>query len=131
MSIANPSAPAWSRDGKSIAYAVAGAIYTVRADGSAPPTRIANVFNAVAGLAWRPDGTGLAAAYLRGVALVPLAGGKSPVVARASGPGVAYLGQSTGLLVSASAPGCGGRTGIAELSGTTLRQLTNCKAASK
>ncbi len=130
-SIANPSAPAWSRDGKSLAYAVAGTIYTVPADGSAPPQKIADVFNAVAGLAWRPDGAGLAAAYLRGVAFVPLAGGKSPVVPRASGPGVAYLGQSATLVVSAAARGCGGRTGIAELSGTTLRQLTNCKAVSK
>ena len=131
-SIANPSAPAWSTDGKSVAYAVVGVIYTVPADGSAPPSKIANVFNAVAGLAWRPDGAGLAAAYLRGVALVPLAGGKSPVVARASGPGVAYLGQSAhACSFPPSARGCGGRTGIAELSGTTLRQLTNCKAASK
>jgi Tol biopolymer transport system component len=130
-SIANPSAPAWSPDGKRIAYAVVGAIYTVPADGSAPPRRVASVFSAVAGLAWRPDGTALAAAYLRGVALVPPAGGKSRVVPQASGPGVAYLGRSATLVVSAAARGCGGRTGIAELFGTTLRQLTNCEAVSK
>ena len=106
-------------------------IYTVPADGSAVPTKVANVFNAVAGVAWRPDGAGLAVAYLRGVALVPRGGGKSPVVPRASGPGVAYLGPSTTLLVSADAPGCGGRTGIAELVGGKLRQLTSCVAVAR
>jgi hypothetical protein len=134
-SIANPGPPAWSSDGKSIAYGVTSVVFTVPADGSAAPKGVANALADVAGVGWRPDGTGLAVAYLRGVSLVrftgPGAGGQGTPVRGASGPGVAYLPKSNVLLVSGSAGGCGGRIGIAELSGGTLHQLTGCKALSK
>ena len=130
-SIANPGPPAWSQDGKSIAYGVTSVVFTVPADGSAPPKSVANALAAVAGVSWRADGTGLAVAYLRGVSLVrfagPGAGGQGKPIAGSSGPGVAYLDGTNTLLLSASVRGCGGRVGIAELAGTKLRQLTGCK----
>jgi Tol biopolymer transport system component len=134
-SIANPGPPAWSQDGKSIAYGVTSVVFTVPADGSAPPKGVGNALAAVAGVSWRGDGAGLAVAYLRGVSLLrfagPGAGGQGKPVARSSGPGVAYLAGTNTLLLSASVRGCGGRVGIAELAGTTLRQLTACQAAAK
>jgi len=134
-SIANPGPPAWSPDGKTVAYGVTSVVFTVPADGSAAPTAVAQALGGVAGVAWRGDGAGLAAAYLRGVSLVrfsgPGAGGQGTPVPAASGPGVAYLGRSNTVLVSGSVRGCGGRVGIAELVGSKLRQLTGCKAAAK
>ena len=130
-SIANPGPPAWSQDGKSIAYGVTSVVFTVAADGSAPPKSVANALAGVAGVSWRADGAGLAVAYLRGVSLVsfagPGAGGQGKPVVGSSGPGVAYLNRTNTLLLSASVRGCGGRVGIAELTGTKLRQLTGCK----
>jgi sugar phosphate isomerase/epimerase len=120
-SIANPGPPAWSQDGKSIAYGVTSVVFTVPADGSAPPKSVANALAGVAGVSWRADGAGLAVAYLRGVSLVsfagPGAGGQGKPVAGSSGPGVAYLNRTNTLLLSASGRGCGGRVGIAELTG--------------
>ena len=77
------------------------------------------------------DGARLAAAYLRGVAVVSLPGGQAAKIAGASGPDATYLPDSSTLLVTGSAKGCGGRAGIAELIGGKLHQLTNCAAAPK
>ena len=130
--IANPGPPAWSHDGRTLAYGVVSVVFTVPADGSAPPTSIGNALGGVGQVSWRSDGARLAVAFAHGVSILrptPGHGAQGLWIGRASGPGVAYPSRGPGLFVSAAAAGCGGRVGIAELIGGRLRQLTDCGAA--
>jgi Tol biopolymer transport system component len=130
-SIDNPGPPSWSADGQTIAYGAGKGMYTVLADASAPPKLVARGLGQVGKPGWRFDGLRLAAAYLRGVAVVPSTGGAAVNVPGASGPDAAYLPGSPILLVTGSMKGCGGRAGIAELIGGKLHQLTNCAPTAK
>jgi Tol biopolymer transport system component len=130
-SIANPGPPSWSQDGKTIAYGAGSAVYTVPADGSAPPKRVANALGQAGKPSWRFDGARLAVAYLRGVAILQFAGSQGTKVAGAAGPDAAYLPGTSTLIVTGSARGCGGRAGIAEVIAGKLHQLTNCVAPPK
>jgi Tol biopolymer transport system component len=130
-SIDNPGPPSWSADGKTIAYGAGKGMYTVSADASAPPTLVARGLGEVGKPGWRFDDARLAAAYLRGVAVVSLPSGQATKIAGASGPDATYLPGSTTLVVTGSVKGCGGRAGIGELIGEKLHQLTNCAAPPK
>ena len=111
-SIANPGPPAWSPDGATIAYTADGALFIVRADGSAPPRRIASNLRNPSTPSWSPDGTRLAVSRASGVWVANLRGAGHLVDqrARAFGAGTSWIGAN--VLISATAAGCTQRTAI-------------------
>jgi hypothetical protein len=129
-SIANPGAPAWSPDGTRLAYSVGSVVFVVQADGSAPPTGVANALADAGTPAWAPGGALLAVPFRLGVTVVR-ADGTGPAtgtfVRGAGGPGIAYLPGSSALLASGSRAICPGHVAVASFSDRSERVLTgNC-----
>jgi len=111
-SVANPGQPAWSPDGATVAYTAGHELFVVRADGSAPPRRIASNLRDPGTPSWSPDGVSLAVSRASGVWVANRQGGGHAVDQRAHAFGVGTSWSGANLLISASAPGCGQRTAI-------------------
>jgi len=111
-SIANPGQPAWSPDGATVAYTAGHELFVVRADGSAPPRRIASNLRDPGTPSWSPDGVSLAVSRASGVWVANLQGGGRAVDQRAHTFGVGTSWSGTSILISASTSGCGERTAI-------------------
>jgi Tol biopolymer transport system component len=126
-SIANPGAPVWSHDGTRIAYSVVSVVFVARADGSAPPTGVANALASAGTPAWAPGDAQLAVPYRLGVTVVR-ADGTGPAtgtfVRGAGGPGVAYRPGSAALLASGARSTCPGHVAVGSFSAGREQILT-------
>lgn len=105
-SIANPGQPTWSPDGTTIAYTAGRELFVVRADGSAPPRRIASNLPDPGTPSWSTDGASLAVSRASGVWVANLHGGGYPVDQRAHAFGVGTSWVGANLLISATAARC-------------------------
>ena len=126
--VARGAQPAWSPDGRRIAYTRLGEIYVADADGN-NERRLTRSAQPVAFPAWSPDGRTIAFAGVRDVYTVPANGGRVKNLTRSPKPWLlrttpAYSPDGRSIAIAASTDAYNSDVFLLRADGSAMRRLT-------
>ena len=126
--VARGSHPAWSPDGRQVAFHRLGEIYVVDADGR-HERRLTTMAQPVSFPAWSPDGRSIAFSGIRDVYTVPARGGRVTNLTRSPKPWLlrttpAYSPDGRTIAIAASTDAYNGDVFLMRADGSAMRRLT-------